>query len=53
VARYPWSPSLIVFDVRDDSAMVLVNREVASRYFAAHPWPACPPGVEGHGAPVF
>lgn len=53
VARYPWSPSLIVFDLRDGAAVVLANREAASRYFAAHPRPACPPGVEGHGTPVF
>jgi hypothetical protein len=53
VARYPWSAALIVFDVRDGSAAVLRDGGVASRYFATHPRPACPPGVEGIGSPVF
>jgi hypothetical protein len=52
-SRYPWSRSLVVFDVRGGSAAVLADADAASSYFAAHPRAACPPGLEGIGSPVF
>ena len=52
---YPYSESLVVFDVGQRKTYRLPDAESARRYFGAltSDKNKCPPGDEGYGAPIF